>query len=213
MSNIFAHLPSRISALARSFGAAAILIASPVIAQQSTMQELKSPAQFMSMANTAERSRAIFDEIGKFLTHPRCMNCHPAGDHPLQGNDQHEHMPPVWRAETGHFEAACSGCHSERNTTLHEAASYRSIPGHPRWGFAPLSMAWQYKSLREICVQLKDVKLNGGRDLAALQEHIAKDDLVGWGWNPGAGRDPAPGNQEAAGLLVQAWIDSGAECP
>jgi hypothetical protein len=39
-------------------------------------------------------------------------------------------------------------------------------------------MAWQNKSLREICVHLKDVKLNGGRDLAELQEHIAKDDLV-----------------------------------
>jgi hypothetical protein len=39
-------------------------------------------------------------------------------------------------------------------------------------------MTWQYKSLREICVQLKDVQLNGGRDLAALQEDIAKDDLV-----------------------------------
>src|SRR4051812_19446268 len=38
-------------------------------------------------------------------------------------------------------------------------------------------------------------------------------DLVGWGWNPGAGREPAPGNQEVTGLLVQAWIESGAECP
>ncbi len=76
-----------------------------------------------------------------------------------------------------------------------------------------MSMTGQYKSLREICLQIKDVSLNGGRDLAALQEHIAKDDLVGWGWNPGAGREPAPGNQELAGRLVQAWIDSGAECP
>ena len=40
---------------------------------------------------------------------------------------------------------------------------------------------------------------NGGRDLALLQEHIAKDDLVAWGWNPGAGREPAPGSQELAG--------------
>jgi hypothetical protein len=199
--------------IAATFGTAALLIASSANAQQISRQELKTPDQFMSITKNADRSRAIFEEIGKVLTHPRCMNCHPAGDNPLQGNDQHKHMPPVWRAETGLFEAACSGCHSEKNTTLHEAASYRSIPGHPRWGFAPLAMAWQHKSLREICVQLKDVKLNGGRDLAALQEHIAKDDLVGWGWDPGEGRDPAPGNQAATGLLVQAWIDSGAECP
>lgn len=174
---------------------------------------LKDASEFASIANPAERSRAIFGEIGKVLTNPRCMNCHPAGDHPTQGDDAHEHMPPIWRAETGHFEVACSGCHTSQNFTLTEAATYRSIPGHPRWGFAPLSMAWQDKSLGEICRQLKDVQLNGGRDLAALQEHIAKDDLVGWAWNPGEGRKPAPGSQEAAGNLVQAWIDSGAECP
>ena len=74
-------------------------------------------------------------------------------------------------------------------------------------------MAWQGKSLGDICRQLKDVQLNGGRDLAALQEHIAKDDLVAWAWNPGEGRNPAPGSQAAVGELVRAWIDSGAECP
>ena len=74
-------------------------------------------------------------------------------------------------------------------------------------------MAWEGKSLREICIQLKDKDRNGGRDLALLHEHIAKDDLVAWGWQPGQGREPAPGSQELAGRLVQAWIDSGAECP
>jgi hypothetical protein len=43
--------------------------------------------------------------------------------------------------------------------------SYKSIPGHPR-GAAPLSVAWEGKSLREICRQLKDANLDGGRDLA-----------------------------------------------
>jgi hypothetical protein len=181
--------------------------------QPSSGQTLKSPSEFMSISNSRERSRAIFGEIGKLLTNPRCMNCHPAGDHPLQGNDQHEHMPSVWRGETGHLATNCAGCHTERNVTLHEAASYQSIPGHPRWGVAPLSMAWEGRSLGDICRQLKDVNLNGGRDLALLQEHIAKDDLVAWAWNPGEGREPAPGNQELAGQLVQAWIDSGAECP
>ena len=30
---------------------------------------------------------------------------------------------------------------------------------------------------------------------------------------PGEGRDPAPGTQAQLGELMQAWIDSGAECP
>jgi hypothetical protein len=46
-----------------------------------------------------------------------------------------------------------------------------------------------------------------------LQQHISTDDLVAWAWNPGKGREPAPSSQELAGQLVQAWIDSGAECP
>ena len=74
-------------------------------------------------------------------------------------------------------------------------------------------MAWEGKTLGEICQQLKDKDRNGGRDLAMLHEHIAKDDLVAWGWQPGRGREPAPGSQELVGRLVQAWIDSGAECP
>lgn len=74
-------------------------------------------------------------------------------------------------------------------------------------------MAWEGKSIGDICRQLKDARRNGGRDLTMLQEHVVTDDLVAWGWNPGAGRKPAPGSQQVAGELVQAWIDSGAECP
>ncbi len=74
-------------------------------------------------------------------------------------------------------------------------------------------MAWEGKSIGDICRQIRDPQRNGGRDLELLHEHLAKDDLVGWGWNPGAGRDPAPGTQEQLGQLVRAWIDTGAECP
>ena len=74
-------------------------------------------------------------------------------------------------------------------------------------------MAWEGKTLGEICAQLKDKDRNGGRDLAMLHEHISKDDLVAWGWHPGEGRAPAPGSQELACRLVQVWIDTGAQCP
>jgi hypothetical protein len=201
---------TRSSSLILATGCAVAVALSAALAQA---PPLKPPSEFQSIADQAERSRAIFAEIGKDLTHPRCLNCHPAGEHPLQGADHHEHRPVVWRSDTGSFGTPCGECHTERNVTLHEAASYQSIPGHPRWGVAPLSMAWEGKSLGEICRQLKDTARNGGRVLALLQEHVAKDDLVAWGWAPGAGREPAPGSQQAAGELVQAWIDTGAECP
>jgi hypothetical protein len=54
---------------------------------------------------------------------------------------------------------------------------------------------------------------NAGRDLALLHEHLAKDDLIAWGWNPGLGRVPVPGTQARLGELIQAWIDTGAQCP
>src|SRR5277367_4456622 len=132
--------------------------------QTPARQTLKSPSEFDAISNRVERSRAIFHDIGKLIEHPRCMNCHPAGDHPLQGSDHHEHMPSVWRGDTGHLATNCFGCHTEKNVTLHEAASYKSIPGNPRWDVAPLSMAWEGKPLGEICRQLKDVTRNGGRD-------------------------------------------------
>jgi hypothetical protein len=74
-------------------------------------------------------------------------------------------------------------------------------------------MAWEGKTVGQICEQVKDRARNGGRDLSMLHEHVASDDLVATGWNPGAGREPAPGSQKILGDLIQAWIDTGAHCP
>ena len=89
------------------FGAlGAACVATMVAAQvQSTAtlnpRDLRPLASFSGIGDQAERSRALFNEIAKVVTHPRCMNCHPAGNHPLQGYDQHAHMPPVPRGEAG----------------------------------------------------------------------------------------------------------------
>lgn len=210
-------MPLRSLFLIVSIGFLAAIALSAAFAQTEpksiAQQGLKGPSEFESIGDQPARSRAIFTEIGKLLTHPRCLSCHPAGDHPLQGADHHEHRPPVWRGDDENLGTHCAECHTDQNVTLHEVASYQSIPGHPRWGLAPLSMAWEGKTVGDICRQLKDTARNGGRDLSMLQEHVAKDDLVAWGWNPGPGREPAPGSQESAGELVQAWIDSGAQCP
>jgi hypothetical protein len=177
--------------------------------------DLRPPSDFANIADRQARSRALYGEITKVVMHPRCMNCHPADDHPTQGNDKHEHFPPVIRGASGGGIPGntCSACHTEQNYTLLEGVTYQSIPGHPRWGVAPIEMAWQGKSAGDICRQLKDPQRNGGRTLPLLHDHLAKDDLVAWGWAPGKGRDPAPGTQARLGELVQAWIDTGAECP
>ena len=101
----------------------------------------------------------------------------------------------------------CSNCHTSANF---EPAR---MPGHAEWHLAPIEMAWEGKTVAEICVQIKDPKRNGGRSLHDLIEHIGTDTLVGWAWAPGFGRTPAPGTQKQAGALVTAWVESGAACP
>ncbi|WP_326525189.1 Isoquinoline 1-oxidoreductase subunit [Sphingomonas sp.] len=174
---------------------------------------LKPVSAFASIANPAQRSAAIFTEMGKVLQHPRCVNCHPRTDRPNQGDAGLPHDPPVTRGADGHGVPGleCATCHGPRNVTF--ANGEGSIPGDPQWHLAPASMAWEGKSLRQICEQLKDRKRNGGKSLAQIHEHNAHDGLVGWGWKPGLGRTPVPGTQAQFGDLTKAWIDSGARCP
>jgi hypothetical protein len=198
-----------------SLAGAAALASMQSFAQAPESGGLRDPSAFASISDQAARSRALFTEAAKVITSPRCMNCHPAGNRPTQANDMHVHMPPVVRGDNGDGVPGntCGACHTDRNFTLSEHSSYQSIPGHPRWALAPVEMAWQGKSIADICRQLKDPARNGGRDLALLHEHAAGDDLIAWGWQPGAGRDPAPGSQRQFGALIQAWIDTGAQCP
>ena len=171
--------------------------------------KLASPQSFDTIADPEARSAALFTELGKVLTHPRCVNCHPAGDHPRQGEQGRLHQPPVARGADGHGLAAmrCPICHQQANFDPGR------VPGHPEWHLAPREMAWEGKTLAEICTQIKDPARNGSRSLQDLVHHIGTDTLVGWAWAPGFGRAPAPGTQKEAGALVDAWIQAGAACP
>jgi hypothetical protein len=170
---------------------------------------LATPESFAAIGDTAARSAALFAEVGKVLTHPRCMNCHPAGDRPRQGDVSRLHQPPVERGADGFGLAAlrCPICHQGANFEPGR------VPGDPIWHLAPREMGWEGKTLGEICAQIKDPARNGNRSLEALVEHIGTDHLVGWAWAPGFGRRPAPGTQKEAGALVDAWVKTGAVCP
>ncbi len=170
---------------------------------------LKSPQDFASIADPAERSRALFAEAGKVIESPRCQNCHPAGPRPTQGDDMHPHLPLVVRGLDDH------GAIGMRCTTCHQTANFEpaGVPGNAKWHVAPIEMAWQGRTLAQICAQIKDPARNGNRSLAQLLDHMAHDDLVGWAWHPGGTRTPAPGTQAQFGALVDAWIKTGAQCP
>jgi hypothetical protein len=171
--------------------------------------ELRAVADFMVIDDRADRSRALFVEAARVLMHPRCVNCHPDGDSPHQGMLLTAHDPPVVRGpdDNGVPGNQCTTCHQDKNQEL------TRVPGAPKWHLAPRSMAWVGKSVAHLCTQLKDRKRNGGKTLAQIVEHSAHDELVAWGWNPGARREPAPGTQAQFGALMAAWNDTGAECP
>ena len=194
--------------------AAAMLAGDATPAQE---RGLRPPAAFAGIADREARSRMLFAEAAKVIMNPRCMNCHPASDRPTQGDDMHPHSPPAARgSDIGGFPGnTCGACHMDHNVDIlaGQQTTFQSIPGHPRWGLAPIEMAWEGKSVGEICRQIKDPRRNGGRNLELLHDHLAKDDLVACGWQPGTGREPAPGTQEMLGELIRGWIDSGAECP
>jgi hypothetical protein len=171
---------------------------------------LQPVSQFAQIKNKDERAVALFREAGKVIASPRCMNCHPATERPTQKDSMQPHQPLVVRGEAGHGAAgglACNTCHHDAN---YDPAQ---VPGNPKWALAPAEMAWQGKSLGQICVQIKDRARNGDKDMAKLVHHMAEDELVGWGWNPGAGRTPAPGTQKQFGELIKAWAEAGAACP
>jgi hypothetical protein len=70
-----------------------IAVAGSISGSAQPVSTLQAPSAFAGIRDPAERSRAIFAEAAKVLTHPRCMNCHPATDRLLQGNDHHPHQP------------------------------------------------------------------------------------------------------------------------
>jgi hypothetical protein len=187
----------------------AACFACPTTYAQTVRPSLRTPQDFASIPDTAERSRALFAEAGKVIESPRCQNCHPVGQRPTQGDDMHAHLPMVVRGtdDKGAIGMRCTTCHQNANFAP------AGVPGNPKWHMAPVEMAWQTKSLGQICEQIKDPKRNGNRSLAQIHEHMAHDDLVGWGWRPGGTRAPAPGTQQQFGALIAAWIKTGAECP
>jgi hypothetical protein len=171
--------------------------------------ELRSPAAFDVIVDRGQRSQAMFEEIGRVLTHPRCVNCHPSDDSPRQGELHAMHDPPVLRGAGGRGVAAlpCVGCHQDRNVEL------ARVPGAPDWHLAPSQMVWLDRSIGTICTQISDPQRNGGKTLAQIHDHLAHDGLVAWGWAPGSDRAPPPGTQAQLAALFQAWIDTGAVCP
>jgi hypothetical protein len=163
-------------------------------------------------AKGAKVSQAAFIEAYKVFMHPRCMNCHPNGDRPLQGDDSHIHAQNVQRGPDGKglFALKCANCHQDTNLP-----GANMPPGNPNWHLLPpeMPMVFEGRSPRELALQMVDTKQNGGKSLAELLHHVTEDPLVKWGWNPGDGRTLPPLTHEDFAKQMKVWINNGAVAP
>jgi len=157
-------------------------------------------------------SKKAFLAAYRVLMSPRCMNCHPSGDIPLQGDDSHLHTQGVKRGVDGKgvYALKCANCHQPQNTP-----GLNMPPGNAKWHLPPanMKMVFQGKSPRELAAQLKDPKRNGNKTLGQLIDHVTSDQLVLGGWKPGDGRTLPPLSHADFAKNFKAWIDKGAYLP
>jgi cytochrome c5 len=180
-------------------------------------EAMRAPAAASASAAAAipadsAKAEAAFLRAWTVFISPRCMNCHPSGDAPLQGDDSHVHIQDVKRGPTG------QGLYGMKCHTCHQDASLpgdNMPPGNPKWSLPPvhMKMVIQGETPGQFCRQLKNPSLNGGRTMAQILEHVSKDGLVGWGWNPGDGRALPPLTRPEFVAAMQEWADNGAACP
>lgn len=174
------------------------------------------PEPKQSATHTTDKAPTsdAFDVVMQVVTHKRCMNCHPAGDRPLQGADSHIHHFNVQRGEDSHgaISLKCSTCHQSENN------DYSGLPGAPHWHLAPRSMAWEGLNRVEIAQAILDRNKNGDRSLEEIEKHLTEDPLVLWAFNPGLNNEGEPREKPPVSLekyieAVKQWIAEGAIIP
>lgn len=176
----------------------------------------------------AERQHALdaWNTVYQVLQHPRCKNCHPDGDVPLQGDASLPHAQGVQGGPFGEglFAMRCDTCHQTTNTP-----GAHMPPGAPHWQLPPKRrmgaistispyeaappMVFEGRTSAELARQLADPKQNGNRTPEQLLHHMAEDELVGWGWNPGEGRTPVEVPRERLVAAMKTWIAAGCPVP
>jgi mono/diheme cytochrome c family protein len=186
---------------------AAVAFMSFVLKTESTVNTAKVENSDMDSLESVK----AFMEVYKVLMSPRCMNCHPSGDIPLQGDDNELHtgLPKRGKDGKGLYAMKCSNCHQDTNQE-----GLNKPPGHPKWQLPPadMKMIFQGRTPSQLAEQLVNPKTNGNKSLQQLIEHV-DDGLVKAGWNPGEGRTLPPMSHEEFKKAWITWIEKGAYAP
>ncbi|MBX2796377.1 MAG: c-type cytochrome [Myxococcales bacterium] len=165
------------------------------------------PPDDPEVTRPAQEGLDAFADIYAVATHPRCLNCHPDGDAPLQGDDSHPHIYGITRFSPLKG-VHCSQCHAP------SAAGDGLAPMPPAdslWSMPPRAMTFQNRTPAQLCAQLTDPAVNGGRGLAGLAHHIEADHLLITSWH--SGRQPPPISHAELVERFEVWGEAGGPCP
>lgn len=171
---------------------------------------------------SSDEGLAAWERIHDVFTHPRCLNCHVGKDSiPLWSTrDSDSAQAHGMRIQGGDSRIGaetllCSSCHqvSLRPNTVPHAAPHTGMV----WRLAPIEFQWTDKNSVEICEQVRAPQTNGGRDEAALIEHILHDarvrGFISWGFDPGPDRSSPPGSLQSHLEDMAMWTSAGMPCP
>lgn len=155
---------------------------------------------------------AAWQTVYETLQHPRCMNCHPAGNQPLQTDQSRPHAMNISR-ESQDGGLACATCHMEQNADLLGIPG--GPPGAPHWQLPEpeMPLIFEGRSPNELCEQFKRPQDNGFKTLEALLDHVRHDALVLWGWEPGGDRTTPPHSHDDFAAAFEVWVRSAGACP
>lgn len=178
-----------------------------VVAHIVSLRPELPPLDNPPVTRSRDEGLAAWADIYKVATHPRCMNCHPDGDAPLQGDDSHAHIYGITRfspLEGVH----CNTCHAPGGVGDGLAPL---PPADAIWSMPPKAMAFENRSSAALCVQLKDPSVNGGRGFNSLTHHVEADHLLITSWH--SGRDAPHISHPELVKRFQTWAEAGGPCP
>ena len=166
-----------------------------------------------------EAGLAAWQRIYAVASHPRCVNCHaivPMWSGPSYGRTRpHAMKIDAGESRIGAESVPCKSCHvtSNRPDRVPHAPPRIGID----WQLAPVAFTWFDRDSPAICAQLRDPARNGGRDGPGLVAHVVADievrAFIAWSFEPGAGREPAPGSLREHLDDMRIWTAAGMPCP